>query len=321
MGGSSGSESDSGSVSGRSQGSHKKEKKVKKDKKEKKDKKSESGDEHEKKDKKDKDKKDKDKKDKDKDDKGKKDKKDKKDDKEDKHKKDKKDDKEDKDKKDKKDKKDDDKHKTSSPLPPQISHALSGLGLGGFEKVLLSGTHGSREGGAPATGAGPAPTIPTNPSTGPETGASGQRIPCTTTDTFPAQAAGPAPPFVDSTGQPVYVGSALINGTNVQPCRITPAGCFIASDGVEAPHAGRYDLLPLTDAMEWVPASGGAPPSGKRVVEGGIENGSSLYHACARVNSVMLPGKAGSALGGAQIPAGGAAHFFSQDYFVLCWKE
>ncbi|CCO28691.1 hypothetical protein BN14_02689 [Rhizoctonia solani AG-1 IB] len=121
--------------------------------------------------------------------------------------------------------------------------------------------------------------------------------------------------------QPVYVGSALINGTNVQPCRITPSGCFIASDGTETSHTGRYDLLPLTDAMQWVPASGGAPPAGKRVVEGGIENGSSLYHACARVNSVMLPGKAGAAIGGAQIPAAGGAHFFSQDYFVLCWKE
>jgi len=314
MGGSSGSESDSGSDSGRSNRSHKKEKKDKGHKKEKKDKKSDSGDEHEKKDKKDK-KHDKDEKgDKhDKDDKDKKDKKDKKEDKDGKDKKDKKD-KDEKDKDDKKDKKDDDKNKPGSHLPAQISHVLSGI-LGG------GGKHGVREGGAPAVGPGLAPTIPSNPSTGPGTGASGQRIPCTTTDAFPAQAAGPAPPFVDSTGQPVYVGSALVNGTNVQPCRVTPSGCFIASDGVEVPHTGRYDILPLTDAMEWVPASGGATPSGKRVVEGGIENGSSLYHACARVNSVMLPGKAGSAIGGAQIPAGGAAHFFSQDYFVLCWKE
>jgi len=112
-----------------------------------------------------------------------------------------------------------------------------------------------------------------------------------------------------------------VDASNVQPCRVTPSGCFIATNGVESPHIGRYDLLPLTDAMEWVSASGGVPPPGKRLVEGGIENGSPLQHACARVDSVILPGKVGPALGGAHIPAGGTSHFFAQDYFVLCWRE
>ncbi|KAG8769861.1 hypothetical protein FRC12_004683 [Ceratobasidium sp. 428] len=292
------SDSESGSDSGRS-ASHKKDKSHKKEKKDKKG----SGDEKkEKKEKKDKDKGDKDKKDKDKKDKDK--------------------DKKDKDKDEKKDKKDD-KHKTESKPSSHIAHALSGMPIGGLAQEFLSGGGGSghglfREG--PGGPGGP-PTIPSNPPTGPGTGASGQRIPASTTEPFPAQAAGPAPPFVDSTGQPVYVGSALVDGSNVQPCRITPSGVFFAANGAEVPHNGRYDLLPLTDAMEWVPASGGAPPPGKRLVEGGIENGSPLYHAAARVNSVFVPGKAGPALGGALIPANGTANHFAQDYYVLSWKE
>ncbi|KAB5596171.1 hypothetical protein CTheo_443 [Ceratobasidium theobromae] len=311
MGGSSDSE---GSDSGRSDSSFKK---GKKDKKEKKDKdKKGSGDEKHK-DKKDKDKKDKDKKDKDKkkdkesgDEHGKKDKKDKdnKDNKDGKHKD------EDKDKHK-------DEHKPGSQLTSHIAHALEGTHLGGLAQEFLSGGggHGRDAPTAPgaASGPGPAPTIPSNPPTGPQTGASGQRIPCSTTDPFPAQAAGPEAPFKDSSGQPVYVGSALVGDANVQPCRITPAVCYIAVNGVETQHSGRYDLLPLTDAMEWVLASGGAPPPGKRVVEGGVENGSPLQHACARVSGVMLPGKAGSVIGGAQIPAGGTAHLFTQDYFVF----
>jgi len=312
MGGSSDSESGSGSGSdsGRSNRSQKKDKSHKKDKKDKKG----SGDESKSKDKKDKDK------GKDKKDKGDKDKKDKGD-------KDKKD-KGDKDKKDKKDDKKDDKHKTdsksSSQLPTQIAHALSGTALGGLAQEFLSGGGGGghgllREGGTAVPGA--APTIPSNPATGPGTGASGQRIPASTTEPFPSQAAGPAPPFVDSTGQPVYVGSALVDPANVQPCRVTPSAVYIAEHGAEVTHTGRYDLLPLTDAMEWLPASGGAPPAGKRLVEGGIESGLPLHHACARVDSVLLPGKAGPTLGGAQIPDSGTAHFFAQDYYALCWRE
>ncbi|QRV75507.1 hypothetical protein RhiJN_03522 [Ceratobasidium sp. AG-Ba] len=147
----------------------------------------------------------------------------------------------------------------------------NGTALGGLaQEFLQGGGHGGgllREGGGPGGPGGP-PTIPANPATGPGTGPSGQRIPTSTTEPFPAQAAGPAPPFVDSAGQPVYVGSALLDASNVQPCRVTPSGVYIALNGAEAPHVGRYDLLPLTDAMEWVPASGGAPPAGKRLVEG-----------------------------------------------------
>ncbi|KAG9121577.1 hypothetical protein FRC07_002413 [Ceratobasidium sp. 392] len=289
--------------SGSERSTHKKDKSHKKDKKDKKDKKG-SGDE--KKDKKDKKDKDKDKKDKDKDEK--------------KDKKDKDKDKKDKDDKDKKDK--DDKHKTESKPASHVAHALSGTALGGLAQEFLSG--GSGHGGlfreGPGGPGGP-PTIPSNPPTGSGTGASGQRIPVSTADAFPAQAAGPYAPFVDSAGQPVYVGSALVDGSNVQPARITPSGVFIAVNGAEVTHNGRYDLLPLTDAMEWVPASSGTPPPGKRLVEGGIENGSPLYHAAARVNSVLLPGKTGPAIGGALIPANGIATHVAQGYYVLAWKQ
>jgi len=63
-------------------------------------------------------------------------------------------------------------------------------------------------------------------------------------------------------------------------------------------HNGRYDLLPfLPSAMEWVTASGGRVPIGRRPIEGGYEeNGSQLYHAAVRIGHVIVPGKAGAHL-------------------------
>ncbi|QRV75527.1 hypothetical protein RhiJN_03542 [Ceratobasidium sp. AG-Ba] len=164
------------------------------------------------------------------------------------------------------------------------------------------------------------PQIPYNPATGPRTGTSGRRVPVAAGEAFPRDSAGPAPPFIWE-GEPAYVGSALLGDQSVQPCRITPSRVSMVINGDEAIHSGRYDLLPLTDAMEWVPASGGAVPLGRQVVEGGFECGSPLYHAAARVNGTFTPGKAGPAIGGAQIPANGRAKFSEDEYYVLCWKE
>jgi hypothetical protein len=210
--GSSDSES-GGSDSGRSHGSYDKDRKDKKHKKGKKDKKDGSGDEKDKK----KDKKH-----------GSGDEKKVNKDKKDKH--------GEKDKKDKKDDKHKDDKKTGSQLPTQVAHALSGTSLGGLAQEFLGGGGGGhghglfREGpGAPGavSGPGPAPGIPSNPPTGAGTGPSGQRIPCTTTDPFPAQAAGPAPPFVDSTGQVCYITARVRTWSN--PAFVARV-CWIGSD-------------------------------------------------------------------------------------------
>jgi hypothetical protein len=44
--------------------------------------------------------------------------------------------------------------------------------------------------------------------------------------------------------------------------------------------------------MEWVKTSGGRLPQGRRLVEGGYEeNGGQLYHACASIHGIDVPGK------------------------------
>jgi hypothetical protein len=52
--------------------------------------------------------------------------------------------------------------------------------------------------------------------------------------------------------------------------------------------------------MEFVQASRGRVPQGRRPIEGGYEeNGAKLYHALAVVDGVRVPGKTGEHLVGA----------------------
>lgn len=122
---------------------------------------------------------------------------------------------------------------------------------------------------------------------------------------------------------PVYVGSAIFEDS-VHPCKIAPSvhpSCRVAYGGTEKDHHGRYDLLPITAEMEWVPTQKGELPPGRRLVEGGYEaNGEKLYHALAKIGEVEVPGKTGKHLGGANIPFGGYEHI-AKEYKVLCWKE
>lgn len=70
--------------------------------------------------------------------------------------------------------------------------------------------------------------------------------------------------------------------------------CRVPYAGSEHEHHGRYDLLPITPAMEWVITREGQLPPGRRLVEGGYEeNGEKLYHAAAIISGVEVPGKTG----------------------------
>ena len=90
------------------------------------------------------------------------------------------------------------------------------------------------------------------------------------------------------------MGSAIFNDS-VHPCKIVPSlrpPCRVAYGGAEREHNGRYDLLPITPDMEWVPTRDGGLPHGRRLVEGGYEsNGAKLYHALADIDGVKVPGK------------------------------
>ncbi|KAH6913066.1 hypothetical protein BKA70DRAFT_1076218, partial [Coprinopsis sp. MPI-PUGE-AT-0042] len=142
---------------------------------------------------------------------------------------------------------------------------------------------------------------------------SGYRVPLTAAggSPFPAQAQSGYPPLFDADGaSPIFIGSALF-GDSVHPCKIgphlRPSVCSVPYDGREFPHEGRYDLLPFVpDQMEWVRASNGRIPQGRRPIEGGYEaNGHKLYHALANVDGVRVPGKTGEHLNGANVPFGG----------------
>jgi len=122
---------------------------------------------------------------------------------------------------------------------------------------------------------------------------------------------------------PEYIGSAIFPDS-VQPCRIVLAphpACRVLYGGSEVDHHGRYDLLPVTPDMEWVPASHGQIPPGRRPVDGGYEsNGAKLYHALGFIQGINVPGKAGAHLGGAAIPFMGAENNIQENYSILCWR-
>ena len=129
---------------------------------------------------------------------------------------------------------------------------------------------------------------------------SGHRVPLSPNDHFPPPDRLGRPPATDSGGSiPVYIGSAIFPDS-VHPCRIVPSlntPCRVLYGGGEVEHHGRYDLLPVTQDMEWVPAKHGELPPGRRPVEGGYEsNGNKLYHALGSVKGVYVPGKAGQHL-------------------------
>lgn len=105
------------------------------------------------------------------------------------------------------------------------------------------------------------------------------------------------PPATDFDGStPVFIGSAIFPNS-VHPCKVVPSlspSCRVLYGGSEVGHHGRYDLLPITEDMEWVPTEQGEIPAGRRPVEGGYEsNGNKLYHALGFVQGIHVPGKAG----------------------------
>ena len=127
---------------------------------------------------------------------------------------------------------------------------------------------------------------------------SGYRIPLDPNSQFPTPDQVGRPPATDfnsSTG-PIFIGSAIFPDS-VHPCKITPSlhpPCRVSLNGGELEHHGRYDLLPITLDMEWVPTANGQIPPGRRPVEGGYEsNGGKLYHALGTIQGVQVPGKAG----------------------------
>lgn len=114
--------------------------------------------------------------------------------------------------------------------------------------------------------------------------------------------------------------------------------------GAERDHHGRYDILPITADMEWVPTSHGRVPANRRPVEGpscpcvvfhpewltiksegGYEaNGEHLWHAATTLapeyGGVTLPGKTGTHLGGANFAFGGTELVVREGYQILCWR-
>ncbi|KAF6754492.1 hypothetical protein DFP72DRAFT_812675 [Ephemerocybe angulata] len=167
---------------------------------------------------------------------------------------------------------------------------------------------------APPPGYGGQPAPPT----------SGYRVPLDSNDgkPFPTDFQEVGPPVShDLDGSPQFLGSVLFDNA-VHPCKIGPhlsPPANVAYGGGEVGHWGRYDLLPFVpDQMEWVPASHGHLPAGRRAVEGGYEeDGAKLYHALAEISGVQVPGKTGEHLGGANVGFGGVEHSIQQGYRVL----
>jgi len=170
----------------------------------------------------------------------------------------------------------------------------------------------------------PLPQAPRDVGGVPSAPPSGYRIPLDPNASFPTPDRVGRPPTVDpETSTPVFIGSAIFP-ESVHPCRIVPTlqrPCRVLHGGTEIEHHGRYDLLPIADDMEWVPAGGGQIPPGRRPIEGGFEpNRGKLYHALGFVQGVYIPGTTGPHLGGAIIPFGGTEYRLQENYSILCWR-
>ena len=115
----------------------------------------------------------------------------------------------------------------------------------------------------------------------------------------PLDRLGLPPAFNSDSSTPVFIGSAIFPNS-VHPCRIVPSlnsPCRVLFGGSEVEHHERYDLLPVTQDMEWIPTKGGEIPPGRRPVEAGYEsNGNKLYHALGLIQGIYVPGKAGQHL-------------------------
>lgn len=128
-----------------------------------------------------------------------------------------------------------------------------------------------------------------------------------------------------------YVGVARMIGNedrvSMQPCRIRKGfqpACFVPFEGGAFQHHGqcvvqcpsplclswvnillmhrRFSLLCITDDMEWVPATDGIIPPGRKPVEGGFEEtGEKLYHALDK-SSPSYAGKTSPHIGNPPLP-------------------
>ena len=118
---------------------------------------------------------------------------------------------------------------------------------------------------------------------------------------FPWEHAGTFP-TTDKDGSPLFLGiAAFKNG--MHPCKIRPTMdpmLWVSYGDKEHPHRGSGYLLPFDpNTMEWVRASEGRIPNGRRPVDGGYETsigGPKLYHALAVVGGIRTPGKTGAHL-------------------------
>ncbi|KAK0438879.1 uncharacterized protein EV420DRAFT_1585085 [Desarmillaria tabescens] len=134
-------------------------------------------------------------------------------------------------------------------------------------------------------------------------------------------------PIVNWATTPIYFGSAIFD-KSVHPCKIEynrpnlPAPCSVAVDNAIIFHEGRYDLLQFNpDTMEFVRASEGRIPAGRRPVKGGYEeDGMPLYHGIAmHPNKHRVPGKTSPRLRGCVYSYSNDVHLVT-DYEILCWK-
>ncbi|KZV95704.1 hypothetical protein EXIGLDRAFT_610185 [Exidia glandulosa HHB12029] len=127
--------------------------------------------------------------------------------------------------------------------------------------------------------------------------------------TIPPQSVTGWPPCTDVAGERVFLGLVPFEG-GLHPCKVVEG--FIppvrwSYGGKEYLWDKDYFLVPFDGSrMEWVSASHGVTPVGRRLVEGGVEPaGERLYHAIGMVDGHRVPGKAAAHLNGALFPYAG----------------
>ncbi|KAK4049303.1 hypothetical protein OIV83_004240 [Microbotryomycetes sp. JL201] len=125
---------------------------------------------------------------------------------------------------------------------------------------------------------------------------------------------------------PLYIATVLVQDDYVVPGSLSD---FISSGSAQAPLGGdrktsnNFNLLPFTEDMSWVDASGGQTPAGCTPIVGGVETDNTIYHGRAIYNGAVTLGKCGGYLaqfGGEFFAPGAQEGGASSGYQMSCWN-
>ncbi|KAK4046059.1 hypothetical protein OIO90_006633 [Microbotryomycetes sp. JL221] len=129
-------------------------------------------------------------------------------------------------------------------------------------------------------------------------------------------------PSVNPDGRPTFVATLILEPFRAYPGLIRDGKALTAYKN-EQVSRDAFDVLPITDQMQWIDSSRGTIPSNCNAIVGGHELESPLYHALAKTGDQWTLGWTSgqySSTEGAWFVTEDGIVPLSSGYKVLCWK-